>query len=355
MPNTITTSDTNGSPALGRHFLDDGKPNAVMLDSQTKAKRRLIAKIQTGTYEFVETTCLCGASPHNAILLSEKDRYGFSLKSWLCKKCSLIYASPYFADTSLIHFYADDYRDLYETETDATDQFFQGRYSDGKAIVRFVQSFMPDLQQRQVFEVGCASGGILQAFTEAGAECMGCDLDQRYLNYGRRKGLNLIKADFLSDYSIQKQFDLIILSEVLEHLRHPREALMRIRSALKPKGRFYLEVPNVAPRIDFLGHLQNAHLWYFDQPTLESLLKECGFHVLTADEPSIILRVLAEPCEPKKTSSYPAYQLKLQALLTRERRRSIRRDATYLLNKLGLKQPLKNSLSKAKKVLRKVC
>ena len=43
-----------------------------------------------------------------------------------------------------------------------------------------------------------------------------------------------------------KRYDLITTSHVLEHLRDPREMLLKLGSLLKTGGRLYIEVPNEA-------------------------------------------------------------------------------------------------------------
>ena len=53
-----------------------------------------------------------------------------------------------------------------------------------------IQAFVPG----RVFDVGTGAGGMLASFRAAGSDTAGCDFDDRYLDVGRRAGLDLKTA-----------------------------------------------------------------------------------------------------------------------------------------------------------------
>jgi SAM-dependent methyltransferase len=76
---------------------------------------------------------------------------------------------------------------------------------------------------------GAPSGTMEQAFAHAGIELVLWDLDKQ-------------------PYPLpDKSFDLVVMTEVLEHLReYPAHALAEVRRILRPGGRLYLTTPNAA-------------------------------------------------------------------------------------------------------------
>ena len=69
--------------------------------------------------------------------------------------------------------------------------------------------------------MGTGGGWILYPYYLAGFNVIGCDYDINYLEYGRKKGMNLIKGSIpeLIDRGIKA--DYLILNQVLEHVDNP--------------------------------------------------------------------------------------------------------------------------------------
>ena len=116
----------------------------------------------------------------------------------------------------------------------------------------------------RVLDVGCAYGGFLVAFAEAGAKVTGIEKDERYV---RLAGLNLREHGLDGEVvhgdagalrpGLRGRFDLIIANDVLEHVR-PGEFLANIAAWLAPGGVAYFEIPNGAwpPYVGRDGHHQ---------------------------------------------------------------------------------------------------
>ncbi|MFO8062546.1 MAG: class I SAM-dependent methyltransferase [bacterium] len=79
-------------------------------------------------------------------------------------------------------------------------------------------------------------------------------------------------------------FDIIILSQVLEHLEHPQNALREIKRILSPEGSVIITVPyNEQIKYTLCIHCNkltplNAHLHSFDRKDLYSLAHSVNMH-----------------------------------------------------------------------------
>ena len=102
-------------------------------------------------------------------------------------------------------------------------------------------------------------------------------------------------AEFLkgSAYSLpfpNDTFDLVVCSEVLEHLHEYDDAVKEIFRVLKPRGKFYASVPASWPEkiCWFLSkEYQNqpgGHLRIFDQKKLIHQIEESGFKFLASEK-----------------------------------------------------------------------
>ena len=152
-----------------------------------------------------------------------------------------------------------------------------------------------------MLDVGCGEGrhifGIMQQSPEM--KCIGLDMDNDSLHkaeegYEYFKSISNAGAEFIkgSAYSLpflDNSLDLIVCSEVLEHLHKYNDAVKEIHRVLKPGGKFYASVPASWPeKICWVlsKDYQNqpgGHLRIFNQSGLVSEIEESGFKFLSSD------------------------------------------------------------------------
>ena len=136
-----------------------------------------------------------------------------------------------------------------------------------------------------VVDLGCGSGALLMQVRQSipEARLLGVDLEPLALANAEKR---LPDAEFhpadletgscpaLEDRA--GKADIILCSEVLEHLEKPANALQLAGRLLSPEGAFIVTVPS-GSITDFdraIGHRRHYSL-----PELEQLLEESGFHV----------------------------------------------------------------------------
>ena len=97
-----------------------------------------------------------------------------------------------------------------------------------------------------ILEVGCRAGNLTQHLVRDN-KVTGVDVDRIALKlFEERLGLRGQWVDVDSEPLPfkEEEFDLVILSEVMEHLRFPQKALKEIHRVLQPGGRLIGSVPN---------------------------------------------------------------------------------------------------------------
>jgi len=161
----------------------------------------------------------------------------------------------------------------------------------GRSILKSLQNaqVIPNrLDGFRVLEVGSAAGGGLVPFREEGASVIGIDFDERYLNYGRCKGIDLRLGGINEIREFGPQ-DIVILKDVLEHLPTPVRSLEIVRSTLSDRGVIYIQVPGLQAlkflgyRNDLLRYFQIAHLCHYTRESLDYTCKRAGLRVLHSE------------------------------------------------------------------------
>jgi len=115
----------------------------------------------------------------------------------------------------------------------------------------FDYSQFKDVTNKRILEIGCAEAGLLKFYNKKGAVCSGIELsDIRYNNallLDKRNEINLFQADICNPTSykkhIKKNFDMIIMRDVIEHIDNKRIALSNIFNILKPGGKLFMSFP----------------------------------------------------------------------------------------------------------------
>jgi glycosyltransferase involved in cell wall biosynthesis/SAM-dependent methyltransferase len=154
-------------------------------------------------------------------------------------------------------------------------------------------------RDRRVLDVGCAHGYLAEVLTAQGCRVIGIERDPEDAARARAHCDLVIEHDVEDPGWVahlpERDFDAVVLSDVLEHLRDPAALLRRIGGVLAPGGMIVASVPNVAHvsvrlelllgsfRYESLGILDATHLRFYTRETLEALFAECGFAVMTWD------------------------------------------------------------------------
>ena len=146
-----------------------------------------------------------------------------------------------------------------------------------------------------VLDVGCADGDVGRLLQETGNRVSGLDRDEEAAEKARADLERVVVADLdtssLLDHFEAASFDVVVLADVLEHLREPERALREATELLREGGRLVLSVPNVAHgalRLALLqgrwsytetGLLDRTHLHFFTRSSLLQLLEGVGLAV----------------------------------------------------------------------------
>ncbi len=156
----------------------------------------------------------------------------------------------------------------------------------------------------RVLEVGCSTGYVTEHLVAAGNTVVGVEIDPEAALLAERfaERVHVADLDLVPVSSVEhERFDVIVLGDVLEHLRDPDAALRDLLTLLDPDGRVVISIPNVAHadlRLLLLegrwtyqdtGLLDRTHLRFF---TRESLREFLAAHGLTATR---LERVIINP------------------------------------------------------------
>lgn len=161
--------------------------------------------------------------------------------------------------------------------------------------LRKLEEVLNSIQDKptKILDVGCASGWFLSRLKKKfpKAKCVGIDVYKDGVKYGKKKypKITLRVADAHKIPYQENIFDLVICTEVLEHIANPEEALHEIKRVLKKNGTAVIELDSGSLLFSIVWYIwrksrgkvwSHSHLHSFTVKKLERILKKTGFEIL---------------------------------------------------------------------------
>lgn len=208
-----------------------------------------------------------------------------------CEHCGFVSANLTLTDTEVAalydrgYFHGDEYLD-YVAEEESLRLNFRRR-------LRTLQQVVPDLRERDMFEIGCAYGFFLDEARHFAKSVAGVDISQDAIAYGcGRFALDLEQGDYLSR-PLDRKYGAIAMWDTVEHLQRPDLFIARAKDDLQPGGVLALttgDIGSVNARLrgqKWRMIHPPTHLHYFSAGTMTALLDRHGFDVVHLSHPGI--------------------------------------------------------------------
>lgn len=177
----------------------------------------------------------------------------------------------------LEHVYKEDANVGYLQEGHALAESYGGEFIE---FFRRASALLPK-SPASAADIGCGGVYLLQKIRELGLAVKGIDPSPVTAAAGSKAGIEII-ADFYPSPSLVERFDVLFHYDVLEHVEDPVSFLCAHHANLSADGALIFAVPDCTHHIK-IGDVSMAlheHLNYFDNNSLENVVKAAGFRPL---------------------------------------------------------------------------
>lgn len=210
-----------------------------------------------------------------------------------CSACKLIFPRDIPAESALPIIYPPHYYAFSETTT-ANPIVARVRGWMARAKGRVYTALVPS-PDAVVVDIGCGDGRLLDILRTACApdwKLHGVDWSEKAIQHLRSRGYDGRSGDIsrldLSDW--QDKFDLVVMHQLIEHVRDPRDILVKMASILKPGGVLSIETPDIDSwdfrllnkRYWSVYHIPR-HFYIFNKDNFVELARETGFDVINTN------------------------------------------------------------------------
>jgi SAM-dependent methyltransferase len=212
-------------------------------------------------------------------------RIGFRI----CSGCGMVLQDP-IVDPALMQLY-------YRESSNYTNAGRSGEPSRRKVRgvgrqMEFLQKYFKE--KGTAFQVGCSDGYTLSRFLEIGWQVDGIDPSPAAARVAQEKYDLNPRVGFFEDFQSGKEYDLVLLTHILEHIYDPKSFLEKVVNLLDSSGRILIEIPVLEEPDQWPpGYFTFEHVNYFSETSLLNLL-------------SLLNLCPASPCEIDLTGDiYP--------------------------------------------------
>ncbi len=225
-----------------------------------------------------------------------------------CTNCQLVYLNNFPG--------ADDYEKMYPPSYQSNQVETSVQPNPYKKLpgLRFSYGYQFDLIKKfkgegcSILDYGCGTGHFISNANHYGFVCDGAEFNTDYvaLLKSQINKSSIYTIDEVINGRIQKKYDVIRLSNVLEHLVHPKDILNKLSSLLHRDGIFLIEGP-IEDNFCLANVFRNAyfkvkkilrpkatvseppyHIFFSNKKNQEKFFIDCGLkelHFATAEDP----------------------------------------------------------------------
>lgn len=138
----------------------------------------------------------------------------------------------------------------------------------------------------KVLDIGCGLGDWMIILKKMGFEVFGVDSNPKAVDIAQARGLKVKLHSAQEVDQLGMKFDLVIMSQILEHIEKPRELLDSVQEVLKKDGWLLIAVPNLASRYrkyfkeQWINWYVPLHFFHFTLESLQNILTSTGYRLL---------------------------------------------------------------------------
>ena len=198
-----------------------------------------------------------------------------------CKNCGMVYVNPRLREEELSKLYNRNVISPYDYYIETSDD-------DKRTFEKRLNLIEKYTKRGRLLDVGCATGTFSSVAKKRGWEVCGIDINEKSAKYCKEiLGIDVQIGSFEAVETPKDFFDLVVMSDLLEHISSPTSALEKANGTMKVGGIIFIVTPKIdsvmarVSRKRWLHLKPNEHLYYFSSKTIFKMLEKTGFKIIS--------------------------------------------------------------------------
>lgn len=204
--------------------------------------------------------------------------YGEHPQIVTCNQCGHVYANPRWSEDELLAAYT-----AVEDQTYLAER--TGRELTFRKHLQALEKHTGPANGRSLLDVGAYIGVFVEVAAAAGWDAWGVEPSEWAAAEAQRHGLQVIRGTQDAPELADRQFDVVTLWDVIEHVTDPKAELAKAFHLLKPGGwvvAHTMDIDSLTAKM--MGSrwpwFMDMHIHYFSQKTLAEMMRRIGYEVV---------------------------------------------------------------------------
>lgn len=224
--------------------------------------------------------CPVCASEETTKFLETKDYFltGKAFEIWECQTCKIRFTTPQPEEKELPKYYQSNEYFSHQTEKKNPVSFLYAQLRQ-KNIRKKYNLINQYVKRGKILDIGCGTGELLNFFKKQQWDTKGIEPSEKARTFGRKNYHLQIETETKLDQWPEKEFDIISMWHVLEHVPDINKRIDQTKRLLKDNGKIIIALPNPNSWDSKHYHKYWAaldvprHLYHFTKESLSNLLK----------------------------------------------------------------------------------
>jgi len=199
----------------------------------------------------------------------------YPLNLLFCKRCSLVQTDSFIEPQILF----EDYR--YISSVGLSNHFKE---------VASILDDRYDVKGKNILEIGCNDGVLLEPLSKLGANVEGVDPAKNIVKLAKDRGLNVFEEYFNDETfggeEFKDKYDLVLSNNTFAHIPDIQSVVRGVKHVLRPEGDFVFEVHYLQSLIDGKqwDNIYHEHIFYHSITGLNNLFNKYDMTLINFEE-----------------------------------------------------------------------
>jgi 2-polyprenyl-3-methyl-5-hydroxy-6-metoxy-1,4-benzoquinol methylase len=206
-------------------------------------------------------------------------------QAWRCRECGLVFLDDFAADRSAI--YGDDYTVWGRSSESDEPVIAESKRAAFRGQLRSLLAHA-EPAGKKLLDVGTGRGYLLEVARDMGFDVHGLDISAYAAGKaGAHFPGRIFRGQLAEAGYADASFDVVTMTDLLEHISDPMALLAEVKRILKPGGLLFIITPNTDSLTrKVLGRrwfqFKHEHVIYWNRGSLLRLLREFSLQPLLA-------------------------------------------------------------------------